>query len=93
MRFIRPNESGPGGNHFHRGPTRSEIAQLKAIEKARARYIELQCGHFTDWDTDLVYEVFRPLGPIKHYCETCGKWITRKATEAKPDALPNEPLF
>lgn len=96
MRFVKPNENGPGGNGFHRGPSRSEIAQLKkieaAIESARAKYIVLKCGHYTDWDTDLVYEVFRPLGPIKHYCEICGKWLER-AIPAKPETLPNEPMF
>jgi hypothetical protein len=62
-----------------------------AIERAKARYIPLKCGHGTDWDIDQVYRL--PGSPRdKFFCEKCGKWV-KPQPRPKPEPLPAEPLF
>lgn len=94
MRFIREGDRVAVRNYSGRPPARlaKDVAIEKAIEAQRCRVIKLTCGHTTDWDIDLVYEVFRPLGPITHFCEKCQKWVTRKESEITP-SLPADPLF
>lgn len=66
--------------------------QQVMIEKSRARYIPLECGHVASWEIDVVYEVFKPLGTLKHYCEKCHDWIDAKSRGSTTE-YPDEPLF
>lgn len=89
MKITRPGDvqSSPG-----RRPAASRIAQEKARERAITPYVNLECGHKTNWDDQQVYEVFRPKGKAKYFCERCGKWVCHLAR--KPAAeLPPEPMF
>jgi len=92
VKFVKPGENG-ARRETRRAPSLSrDIAAEKAIERQRTAYIFLVCGHTTDWDIDLLYSAFRPLGKIQHFCESCGKWVERKPPEVKPN-LPDKPLF
>ena len=62
------------------------------IEKTRARYIPLECGHAASWDIDVLYEVFKPLGKLLHYCEKCKDWIKATDRDTKTE-YPDEPMF
>lgn len=62
------------------------------IEKTRAKYIPLECGHVASWEIDVLYEVFKPLGKLLHYCEKCQDWIKATDRETKTE-YPDEPLF
>lgn len=75
--------------------TREQAAVKAAIEKEYARYIPLACGHYTTREADQVYSVWRPKGrPIKHYCETCGRWVKgRPKVKRQEQGNQQEPLF
>ena len=57
----------------------------RAIEKRRARYIPLACGHRTTLEADEAYATWRPARD-KHFCETCAHW-----TKREPKPLPKPP--
>lgn len=94
MKFVSPDDKNGARRESRRAPSYSarEMAIRKAIEKQRTAYIHLKCGHTTDWDIDLLYSVFRPLGKLQHFCETCGKWV-EGIPPAEKEPLPDEPLF
>lgn len=84
------------GNVRPRVPARKanpEKIRRIMIEKARARYIPLECGHAASWEIDLLYEVFKPLGILKHYYEKCQDWIDAKPLRSTKTEYPAEPLF
>lgn len=91
MRIIKGNQPGA-----RRPPSQSrgEAAVRAAIEKEYARYIPLKCGHYVTREADLAYSVWRPKGrPIKHFCETCGKWVQGKPKVKPVQGNQQEPLF
>lgn len=89
MKFIKPGENRVAVPESYSG--RPPAAVKAIIERSRSRYIKLECGHLTDWDTDVFYGHLDPLGPLTHWCEKCDAWIRK--VEVKPTPLPDEPLF
>lgn len=89
MRIVRASDSSertPG--HFS---GRGYAPVKAAIEKEKARYIPLSCGHYTTREAVEAYAVWRPKGVWKSMCETCGSWKPRKRkAKSKPtgDQLP-----
>jgi hypothetical protein len=70
-------------------------ARDAVVEKERARYRRLTCGHYTNRDLDEFFEAFRVLsrlGPLFHYCEHCEDWRRLIAKPPKP-VYPETPLF
>jgi hypothetical protein len=66
-----------------------------AIEKSHVKYQMLSCGHYTDYDTDVMFACWRlelGLGKLFHYCEVCQDWRKHAAKPRKP-VFPDEPLF
>ena len=100
MKIIPPN--GPAVSnaneqlkrrvsHVYSKRPRYDRAKEAAIEKERSRYVKLNCGHLTTWDTDLFHSLWRP-DKNKSYCENCGKWV-EFAPKPPPTIYPDVPLF
>jgi hypothetical protein len=87
VKFIRPGDNAAAQKSYSGRPP----AIRAAIERSKTKCIKLECGHYTDWDIDLAYSVFKPLGSITHYCEKCAEWIRKAEVIIIP--LPDEPLF
>jgi hypothetical protein len=81
-----PPPSGGGGRPRFAGP-----ALERAIEKQRARYIPLTCGHHTSYEADQAYAAWRPTRD-KHFCETCAHWV-RREPKPKPPPPGDTPMF
>ena len=84
MRFVKPNarpEPIRGGR---------SRAQASAIEKAMGLMWELECGHYTDRNEQLTWELWCP-GKNKYHCDVCHKWL--KAKKIEKTVYPDEPLF
>lgn len=89
MKFISPESRAP-----YQGARLSQSQKVRElmIEKERARYIPLMCGHSTDYDTIVLYAHAAPKDKTKEYCETCGKWVKKTPKPKKPE-YPDVPLF
>lgn len=71
------------------------MARAVAIEKSQVRYQMLACGHYTDYDSDVMWACWRlelALGKLFHYCENCQEWVKHAAKPKKP-VFPVEPMF
>jgi hypothetical protein len=67
------------------------MARQAAIERELARYIHIECGHYTELETQQRYAVLRPKGhPV--YCEKCDKWL-KPMPPSPRQQLPETPLF
>jgi len=67
------------------------MARLAAIEAQLARYIRIECGHFTTLDAQDMYLICKPkAGTV--YCETCHKWLA-VAKPPAPKVQPQTPMF
>lgn len=93
MRIIKrnPEVTGetPGTRTSPRVPGFTR-AQQAAIENFRRPYRELKCGHFTDYETMLLYSVFGR--ETEFFCENCSEWRKLKP-EPPPPVYPEEPMF
>lgn len=69
-----------------------EMARQAAAERELARYIHVECGHYTDLETQQRYAVFRPKGPKTVYCEKCDDWLRPMPPKQRPPML-EQPLF
>jgi len=86
VKIRRPGEGPPGDSR--RPPAISAL-----IEKKEARYIPLECGHYTTHEANVLYSSWRTKAlKGKYFCETCGKWIKLRA-KPKPVPITQEPLF
>jgi hypothetical protein len=94
MLIIKASDStrrSPGPSTSFRG--RGYAPVKAAIEKEKARYIPLSCGHFTTREAVDSYAVWRPKGTWKTMCEVCGSWKPRKAKPRKTVSGDQIPLF
>lgn len=67
------------------------MARQAAIERARAGYIHLECGHISTLEIDEGYSVWRPKRGVT-YCEKCSDWVAIAKPPA-PTPIPDTPLF
>lgn len=93
MRIVTSNSAPSAGRRVPGNPR--DAAARAAIEREYSRYIPLNCGHFTDLETDSVYSLWRPKGrgiKRRSYCENCSKWQLIKWPPAVSEEIA-EPLF
>jgi hypothetical protein len=67
------------------------MARAAAIERAKARYLPLACGHYSTLEADEGYSVWRPRKGVT-LCETCHKWVDISRPKP-PDITLDTPLF
>lgn len=96
MRIVtaasRQTTHGPAS--YTRVPKRvmqERLAREAAIERALARYLRLDCTHYSTLDTDLLYSHLRPKRG-QTWCEICSDWVSIAKPPA-PIEYPDEPLF
>jgi len=64
-------------------------AKRAMIEKKRALYFELSCGHFVPYEVKELYRVFNA---IEVFCETCNQWYP-PLDHVTITAYPDSPMF
>jgi hypothetical protein len=61
------------------------------VVKEGAPWFELECSHYTNYDVQETYRLWKPKRHV-FYCESCCKWNPAK-TPSKPKPTPVEPMF
>lgn len=81
MRLIRSGSDGPP----------RQTPRLKAIEKEKAAYILLRCGHYTTREEIEFYSLWQPKG--KYWCGICEGWTPRRPRPRPDKPESTEPMF
>lgn len=97
MRIVtaaeRQLKNGPASYH-PRVPKRvmqERLARQAAIERAYARYLHLECGHYGTLEDDERYSHWRPKKGVS-WCEKCNDWVAIAKPPA-PQSDTDEPMF
>jgi hypothetical protein len=67
------------------------LARQAAREKSFARYLKLDCGHYTTLESFDMYLVFRPKKGYA-FCEVHNDWVKISKPPMRTP-LPEEPMF
>jgi hypothetical protein len=93
MRITRFNPDLPRGRAVPRKTLQERYARQAAIDRAHARYLHLECGHYSTLDIDEGYSIWRPRKGVS-FCEHdgCHKWVEILKPKP-PEAISDTPLF
>ena len=81
----------PGPMRVSKSQMQRALARQAVREKELARYIPLECGHFTTRDEQIILSEWRPRGMA--WCDKeCQDWVKIKPPPPAPD-YPQEPMF
>jgi hypothetical protein len=89
-RFYSPPQRA-GESRMSKRDIQLRLARQAAMESALARYITIECGHYTDLETQQLYGFARPKRGLV-WCEKCDDWL-KVAKPPAPQQLPETPMF
>jgi hypothetical protein len=67
------------------------MARQAAIERSKARYLKLVCGHYQTLEEDERVSIWRPKKNVT-YCDNCNDWVAIAVPYRSPD-LGDTPMF
>lgn len=83
--------NGGSGRVLSRSQMQKALARQAAIESDLARYMELDCGHFTTLEVQQLYSRWKPKRGMA-MCEHHNDWVLIKRPREVQE-LPQTPLF